>query len=56
MGVVREAMDQGSRLRLPVPLQVLKMNRGRRLFERLAFREAGETATRGQMVFEGRAG
>lgn len=38
---------------LPVSLQVLKVNPARRLYERLGFRQIGETETHYQMVWQG---
>ncbi len=37
----------------PVALQVLKVNPARRLYERLGFRQTGETKTHYQMAWEG---
>ena len=54
--VVRDVMDHASRLGLPVRLQVLKVNRARRLYERLGFREVAETPTHYQMVFDRKPG
>ena len=53
--VIREVMDEAARRGLPVRLQVLKVNRARRLYERLGFREVGQTATHCQMLFAGGA-
>ncbi len=38
---------------LPVSLQVLKVNPARRLYERLGFRQIGETETHYQMAWQG---
>lgn len=43
--LIKELLDEADRSQLPVKLQVLKVNPSRRLYERLGFHCAGETAT-----------
>jgi ribosomal protein S18 acetylase RimI-like enzyme len=54
-GIIRGLMERAGELGLPMTLQVLKANPGaRRLYERLGFALAGETATHWRMAAEPR--
>ena len=48
--VVRHVIEEADERRLPVRLQVLKVNPARRLYERLGFNVSGESETHFQMI------
>jgi ribosomal protein S18 acetylase RimI-like enzyme len=50
--VVQYVIERADQLRLPVRLQVLKVNPARRLYERLGFTRCGESETHFQMIRE----
>jgi ribosomal protein S18 acetylase RimI-like enzyme len=50
--IVRSIVEDATRRRSPVRLQVLRPNPARRLYERLGFRVVGETVTHVEMLHE----
>jgi ribosomal protein S18 acetylase RimI-like enzyme len=50
--IVRDLADEARRQRVPLQLQVLKVNPARRLYERLGLRVVGETSTHLQMQLD----
>jgi ribosomal protein S18 acetylase RimI-like enzyme len=48
--LIKALVDEAHRKRVPMTLQVLKVNPARRLYERLGFSISGETATHYQMT------
>lgn len=51
--VIAEELEKADSMRIPVRLQVAKMNRARNLYERLGFLLCGETETHFQMLRTG---